>query len=172
MMKILSTFYRQSTENHLTKSGVSLIIKMISRFRLLRGPVEGGNTMGGQDKNCIGVIAAEVNSIEQRQIMRGVIDRAREIGRRTVVFSNLYNPYEYDTTLELENDIYRLIFSRSLCGLIMISESFTNPQLQEKLRSLLVQRQDIPIVIIGIRIPELSFPNVRFINANDALDME
>ena len=128
--------------------------------------------MGGQEKNCIGIIAAEANSIEQRQILRGVIDRARELGRRTVVFSNLYNPYEYDMTLDLENDIYRLIFSDSLCGLVLLTESFINHTLREKVRVLLEQRQDIPIVIIGIYLPELDFPNVRFINANDTLDME
>ena len=54
----------------------------------------------------------------------------------------------------------------------MIAESFTNEMLRDKVRGMLEKRQDIPVVIIGIYIPELAFPNVRFINANDSQDME
>lgn len=128
--------------------------------------------MDESKKTCIGVVAAEVNSIEQRQIMQGIIMEAQRLGKQTVVFSNLYNPYEYDHSLELENSVYELIFSQNLCGLVMIAESFTNDTLREKVRRLLEQRQDIPTVIIGIYIPALDFPNVRFINASDHSDTE
>lgn len=133
---------------------------------------EGWEHMNGPNCKYIGVIAAEVNSIEQRQIMNGIIDQARTLGKRIVVMSNLYNPYEYDETLALENDIYGLMFSPTLSGLIMIAESFTNDTLREKMRAMLEQRQDIPVVVIGIYVPALDFPNVRFINADDALDLE
>ena len=128
--------------------------------------------MSMTDKRFIGIIAAEVNSIEQRQIMKGVIAEGQELKQRIVVFSNIYNSYEYDQSLDLENNIYELMFSQELCGLIMIAESFTNEMLREKVRGMLEKRQDIPVVIIGIYIPELAFPNVRFINANDSQDME
>ena len=72
--------------------------------------------------DIIGVIAAEVNSIEQRQIMKGIIQKAQEIGRKIVVFSNLYNPFEFNNDLALENKVYELMFSPELCGLILISK--------------------------------------------------
>ena len=47
--------------------------------------------------NClIGVIGAEVSSIEQRRILSGIITRAQEAGAQTVVLSNLYNPFDED----------------------------------------------------------------------------
>ena len=128
--------------------------------------------MSMTEKRFIGVIAAEANSIEQRQIIEGVISEGQALKQRIVVFSNIYNSYEYDQSLDLENNIYELLFSQELCGLIMIAESFTNEYLRDKVRSMLEKRQDIPVVIIGIFIPALAFPNVRFINANDSQDME
>lgn len=123
------------------------------------------------DKQFIGVIAAEVNNIEQRQIMLGIIEKAQELGRKTVVFSNLYNPYEYDQSLALENSVYDLIFSQDLRGLIMISESILNETLREQIRALIEQRTDIPVIVIGLFVPALAFPNVTFINSSDAVDM-
>lgn len=126
--------------------------------------------MSGSEQKYIGVVAAEVNSIEQRQIMNGILDQARTLGKRIITISNLYNPIYDDESLALENNIYELLFSPSLCGLIMIAESFNNEGLREKLRTMLERRQDIPMVVIGIYIPSLDFPNVRFINADDAQD--
>ena len=123
-------------------------------------------------KGMIGVIAAEVNSIEQRQIMKGIIRRAQEIGRKVVVFSNLYNPYEYNNDLALENKIYELIFSQDLCGLVLIEESIINETLREIIRGMLEKRQDIPVCAIGIYVEEIAFPNVRFIDSDDARDIE
>ena len=125
-----------------------------------------------KQKSIIGIIAAEVNSIEQRQIMKGVIEKAQMLGRKVVVFSNLYNPYEYNNDLMLENKIYELMFSQELCGLILIEESIINQTLRELLRGMLARRQDIPVCAIGIYIKELDFPNVRFINSDDANDIE
>lgn len=127
--------------------------------------------MSNTEIQYIGVIAAEVNSIEQREIMKGIIHEAQALGKRTIVFSNLYNPYETDESLILENSIYELMYSPMLSGLVLIAESFTNPALQKKVRDMISKRQDIPIVIIGIFIPSLAFPNVRFINASDSEDI-
>ena len=137
-------------------------------------PAKGGIRVAEpeQKPDIIGVIAAEVNSIEQRQIMKGIIGKAQEIGRKIVVFSNLYNPYEFNNDLALENKVYELMFSRQLCGLILIEESFVNETLREILRSMLEKRQDIPVVAIGVYLPELDFPNVQFINSDDKSDAE
>ncbi len=120
----------------------------------------------------IGIVAAEVNSIEQRQIMKGVISRAQELGRRIAVFSNVFNPYDYDEDLALENRIYELVRSPEIVGVILIAESFTNQHVQDIVRGYLLERSDIPIVVIGIHLPNLSFPNVHFINASDVDDMQ
>ena len=133
--------------------------------------VDRGEHMSNTEIQYIGVIAAEVNSIEQREIMKGIIHEAQALGKRTIVFSNLYNPYETDESLVLENQIYELMYSPMLSGLVLIAESFTNPALQQKVRDMLAKRQDIPVVIIGIFIPSLAFPNVRFINASDSEDI-
>ncbi|HAG14551.1 MAG TPA: phosphoserine phosphatase [Ruminococcus sp.] len=127
--------------------------------------------MAETEKNVIGVIAAEVNSIEQRQIATGIISAAQESGKKVVVLSNLYNSYDFSDALALENDIYRLMFSPQLCGLILIEESFINEKLRKIVRDLLAQRQDIPIVAIGIYVKALDFPNVRFIDTDDTDDM-
>ena len=123
------------------------------------------------EKKCIGVVAAEVNNIEQREIMKGIIAKAQEVGRKTIVFSNLYNAYDFDESLALENYVYKLIRSPQLCGIILIAESFINETIRKIIHDLLEQRQDIPVVIIGIFVPSLAFPNVRFINASDFEDM-
>ena len=123
-------------------------------------------------KGMIGVIAAEVNSIEQRQIMKGIIRKAQEIGRKVVVFSNLYNSYDYNSDLALENRIYELMFSQDLCGLVLIEESIINEKLRELIRGMLAKRQDIPVCAIGMYVEEIDFPNVRFIDSDDARDIE
>ena len=125
-----------------------------------------------KNKGMIGVIAAEVNSIEQRQIMKGIIRKAQEVGRKVVVFSNLYNSYEYNNDLALENRIYELMFSPDLCGLVLIEESIINETLREIIRGMLEKRQDIPVCAIGIYVEAIAFPNVHFIDSDDARDME
>ena len=113
--------------------------------------------MPGQIRQIIGVIAAEANNIEQRQIIKGVIGEAQARNLTTVVLSNVYNPYDYDYALRLENDIYKLIFSPQLSGLILVEESFINETIRQILRNLLSKRQDLPVVSIGIYIEELDF---------------
>ncbi len=124
------------------------------------------------EQRYIGIVAAEVNSIEQRQIMRGVISRTQELGRKIVIFSNVYNPFDFDEDLALENRIFELTRSPELCGIIMIAESFVNTRVQQIVHDYLIERSDIPIIIIGIHIPSLAFPNVHFINASDVDDMQ
>jgi len=125
-----------------------------------------------KSKGIIGVIAAEVNSIEQRQIMNGIIRKAQEIGRKVVVFSNLFNTYEYSNDLALENRIYELILSQDLCGLVLIEESIINSTLRDIIRSYLEKRQDIPVCAIGIHVDAFDLPNVHFIDSDDSRDIE
>ena len=128
--------------------------------------------MSNQIRQIIGVIAAEANCIEQRQIIKGVIGEAQARNLTTVVLSNVFNPYEYDYALRLENDIYRLIFSPQLSGLVLVEEAFINETIRQILRNLLSKRQDIPVVAIGVYIEDLDFGNVHFINTDDKEDMK
>ena len=90
--------------------------------------------MNSSQRKIIGVVAAEVNCIEQRQIMCGIIEQAKSEQVDIAVFSNVYNPYEYDEMLSCENQIYDLMQSDELSGLIVIAESFTNHQLKQKIK--------------------------------------
>lgn len=123
-------------------------------------------------KRIVGVVAAEVNSIEQRQIVKGIITRAQVCDMHTVVLTNIYNPYEYDEDLSLENQIYELMLSPELCGIILISESFVSEHIKQIVAEQLAKRQDIPVVVVGLYQQELDYPNVRFINADDGWDIE
>ncbi len=130
--------------------------------------------MNSPQRKIIGVVAAEVNCIEQRQIMHGIIEQAQCEQVDIAVFSNVYNPYEYDEMLYCENRIYDLIFSEELSGLIMIAESFTNHQLKHKIKDALAQRTDLPIVILGAPgapIDELATPNIHYLNTSDEADI-
>ena len=118
-----------------------------------------------------GVVAAEANSIEQRQVIKGIARFDQCIGVDTVVFSNNYNPNVKEKELFCENRIYDLILSDELDGLILLSESFVNEDVK-KLIADLISRKNIPIVVVGTYIAELDLPNCTFINTSDENDME
>ena len=121
--------------------------------------------------NTICVIAAEANNIEQRQLLKGIISSAQACGRKIVVLSNVFNPYESSEALAKENEIYQLMLSDQLCGLILIEESVINEDLRKLIRDLLFRRSDIPIIALGFYVKELDFPNVRFIDTDDSADI-
>ncbi|MCQ2417058.1 MAG: substrate-binding domain-containing protein [Oscillospiraceae bacterium] len=123
------------------------------------------------EKSMIGIIAAEVNNIEQSQIVKGIIASAQSFGRRTVIFSNLYNNYEYSEALALENSIYDLVYSPQLRGIVLIQEAIINEKLRSIIYHVIEQRQDIPVVVIGLYFPALDMPNVRFIDTDDEDDI-
>ena len=119
----------------------------------------------------IGVVTAEANSIEQRQIIKGIARFNQCVGSDTIVFSNNYNPNIREKELFCENKIYDLILSDELDGLIVISESFVNEDLKKLIADLLA-RKNVPIVIVGTHVKELDFPHCNFINTSDENDIE
>lgn len=119
----------------------------------------------------VGVVAAEANSIEQRQIIKGIAGFDQNAGIDTIVFSNIYNPNVMEKELFCENRIYGLIQSDELDGLIIISESFVNEDIR-KVVAENIARKDIPIVITGTYLSELDVPNAEFINTSDENDIE
>ncbi len=125
-----------------------------------------------KDSCLIGVVGAEVNSIEQRQILSGIVARAQACGVQVSVLSNLYNPLEPARADCSDNRIYDLIGAPVFDALILLSESFVNPALSQRLRCLLEQRTDIPVLLVGTE-PEW-FDSARFqsINTSDRDDLE
>ena len=61
-----------------------------------------------------GVVAAEANSIEQREIIRGIAQFDKSAGIDTIIFSNNYNPNVKEKELYCENKIYELMQSDEL----------------------------------------------------------
>ena len=77
--------------------------------------------MNKPKRPILGVVAAEANNIEQRQILKGIIGQAQKFGYDTVIISNIYNPNEVNERLECENRIYELALSEDISAIIMIS---------------------------------------------------
>ena len=128
--------------------------------------------MNKKKRMIFGVVTAEANNIEQREIIQGIAEKALEFNIDVAVISNIYNPNTSEDDMILcENQIYELLLSPDLDGIILISESFVNAELRKKIQEYLKQR-NIPVLVVGSALPELNLPDVQYINTSDANDME
>lgn len=118
----------------------------------------------------LGVMAAQAHSIEQRQILGGIIGQAQQLGYDTAVFSNVFNPNVLDDSLMCENKIYELILSDEINAVILIVESFVNETLRQKIADILKLKHKVPIIVVGTYQKEFDQPGVLFINTNDRND--
>jgi len=118
-----------------------------------------------------GVVTAEANSIEQRQIIEGIVAQNQLYGIDTAVISNIYNPNVKEQELYCENKIYDLILSEDLDSIILISESFVNDELRKYVTDY-VFRRDIPIVMIGNPTDGAADNGCIYINTSDENDIE
>ncbi|MBQ8927570.1 MAG: substrate-binding domain-containing protein [Oscillospiraceae bacterium] len=123
-------------------------------------------------RRIFGVITANVADIEQREILCGIIARAQADGIDIAVISNIYNPPETAEVLRAENGIYDLIASEEFDGLILITESILNPDVQARILALLKERSEVPVVAAGAPIPGFSLPGFHCINTSDEDDLE
>lgn len=119
-----------------------------------------------------GVIAASAADIEQKEILTGIIENAQTLDIDIAVISNIYNPNEPSDILNTENNIYDLMLSDEYDGFILISESFINTQLQQKISENFRKRDPVPIIAIGTPLPGFVLPDFKFINNSDEADME
>lgn len=121
-----------------------------------------------------GVVAAQASDIEQRRIMEGIIEKAKELNIDTVVISNIYNPdgSEYSLDCHKENNIYELLNSAGTDGFIIISEAIINTELQKRIRDTLGTRPDIPVVVAGIQKNDLMLDYFETISTDDTADIE
>lgn len=127
--------------------------------------------MNRKQRPIIGVICALPSNIEQRELLQGIIKKALELDMDTVVLSNNFNPTETSSVVWCENKIYDLLLSPELDGLILISESIINPDLQQYIKKNLMQMTHLPIVVIGTPLPDFTLPNFHFVNTSDENDL-
>lgn len=118
------------------------------------------------------VIAATVADIEQREILSGIIKTAQECDIDIAVIANIYNPVEPSNVLKAENKIYDLILTGNYSGFILISECIINEELQMQICTALMQRGDLPVIVIGTPLPGLVLSHFHVINTSDENDIE
>ena len=126
----------------------------------------------GNYKYKISVIGAEVNNIEQRQILNGIAAAARKNNAGIIVLSNLYNHLQAERAADADNRIYELIAHIKADAFIMLSESFVNSSLRSHIHDLLKKRTDIPMIVAGAALPEFEPELFPCINTSDERDME
>lgn len=124
-----------------------------------------------ENRRIIGVISTRTADTEQRELLGGIIPAAWAQNADVVVISNIYNPEYDDEKLAAENDIYRLIESPDLCGLILITESFINPTHRAQITALMNARSDIPQVACGSDVAGFHLDHCLMLNTSDADDI-
>ena len=122
-----------------------------------------------KERCLIGVIGAEMQSIEQQRLLYGIIEQAQKENADAAVFSNIFNPLEPEYADCCENRIYSLLHSPALNAIIVFPESIVNATLRRHILEQLRDRQDIPVLLIGASMPGFRYP---CISTNDANDME
>ena len=122
-------------------------------------------------RQIIGVISTRTADTEQCELLRGIIPAAWRQNTDVVVISNIYNPEYDDEQLAAENDIYRLIESPDLCGLILVTEAFINPTHRRQISQLMNNRGDIPQIAVGSYFEGFELEHCIPINTADADDI-
>ncbi len=122
-------------------------------------------------RQIIGVISTRTADTEQRELLRGIIPAAWKQDTDVVVISNIYNPEYDDEQLAAENDIYRLIGSPELCGLILVTEAFINPTHRRQISQLMNDRSDIPQIAVGSYFEGFQLEHCIPLNTADADDI-
>ena len=126
--------------------------------------------MGNRYRIC--VIGAEVNNIEQRHMLSGIIEEAQKKNAVILVLSNLYNHLDPLRNDSADNRIYELISHIKVDAFIMLSESFVNTAVREGIHDLLKKRTDVPVVIAGTALPGFEPELFTAFNTSDQSDME
>lgn len=99
----------------------------------------------------IGIITARAAESEQKQILSGILTQAEKVGADTVVLTNLYDFYQYNTKVMIENKVYELILSERLDGIIFTAESINNDDLTKIILDTIRKRSSIPVVVTGLK---------------------
>ena len=130
-----------------------------------------GDFMNQRDHH-ICVIGAEVNNVEQRQILSGIIEESQRKSADIIVLSNLYNHLEQDRADCADNMIYELISDIKADAFILLSESFVNPVIRRRIHDLLLMRTSVPVIMAGTALPEFEPDIFPCISTSDKKDIE
>lgn len=122
-------------------------------------------------KPIIAVVTAVAGSFGEREMLRGVISENQKNGYSTVVISNIYNQFEPDEDLIIEQRIYDLVRSEEIRGIILFSESYSESRLRSHISDLL-QERDVPIVLAGAALPEFDTRKMLCLNTSDRSDLD
>ncbi len=122
-----------------------------------------------REQYLICVIGTEMHNIEQQRILQGIIEQAQEENAVVSVLSNLFNPFEPELADCTENRIFDLIRTEKPDALIMLSETFVNTGLRDRICNLLRQQKGIPLMLAGTGLPGAIFPSIT---TNDTADIE
>lgn len=87
-----------------------------------------------------------------------------EKGLDALIMNNLHYSVQNGNIDSCENEIYELILSSDIDGLIFLAESFTDSYLTDSIISLLKKRNDIPIVVCSRKNIDFGMDNVFFLN--------
>ncbi len=114
----------------------------------------------------IAVITARADDSEQKEILYGIAEAAFSADADTVVYSNIYNRWVEDATLNFENVIYSLFEPNHFNGVIITAEAFRDVSI---LNSVIkkIKSANLAAVVIGAELE--GFASVY---SNDEADME
>lgn len=96
----------------------------------------------------IAVITARADDAEQKEILCGIAEAALSADADTVIYSNIYNHWTEDTTLNYENIIYSLFEPYHFDGAIITAEAFRDISILDGVVEKL-KKVKLPTVIIG-----------------------
>ena len=122
-------------------------------------------------KPLIAVITGSASNFAEQELLRGIIAENQKNGYSTVVFSGTYNIVHKDAYLECERRIYELVYSRDVCGVILLCESFMEERVRAAIASIL-QKLNVPLIGIGSALKEFSQLSFPCLNSNDVLEIE
>ncbi len=114
----------------------------------------------------IGVITARADDPEQKEILCGIAEAMLCADADTVIYSNIYNHWVDDTTLNYENIIYSLFDPRHFDGAIITYEAFRDISILDEVVEKL-KKSKLPTVIIGGELAEF-----KSVYSDDETDME
>lgn len=120
--------------------------------------------MQEKKRKIIGIICARTDDVQEKQIIRGITKRTMEKGLDALIMNNLHYSVQNGNIDSCENEIYELILSPDIDGLIFLAESFTDSYLTDSIISLLKKRNDIPIVVCSRKVVDFGMDNVFFLN--------
>lgn len=123
------------------------------------------------DKPVIAVVTALANGYAEKELLDGIITENAKNGCVTVVFTIIYNIVQRNNDIISEQNIYDFLQSDDISGIILLSESFVEDTIRQKIASVL-QNCHVPVIGIGGQITEFRSLDFTMLNTDDRADIE